>query len=454
MFNLVRQQAARSANATAAATARAFSSTGGTRAERRVAIVDGVRTPFKTSGSDYEDMMVYDLSKITMKAILDRSAMDPAEVDYITWGNVIQEVKTSNVGRDAALAAGFPTSVPAHTCTMACISSNQAISTGAEKILSGRADVVLAGGVETFSDVPIRFPRKMRKKLIKAPKAFKKGPVAGAQHIFKGFTPAELIPEAPAIQNFLTGEIMGHSSDRLAARFGVSREDQDEFALRSHKNAATAHAEGMLKAQIVPVNGSVEDNGVRGDSTMADMAKLKPAFIKPHGTHTAANSSFLTDGAAATLIMSDTKAQELGVAPQAYLKDWTFQAVDPFEDLLLGPAMCIPKLLKDNGLTIEDIDVWEIHEAFAGQVLSNLAALESDKFAQEYLGRDVAVGQIPMDKLNNWGGSLSIGHPFGATGARITTTAANRLQREDGKLAIVAACADSGLGYGALLERA
>lgn len=442
------------ARAAASAAARSFSSTAAAREERKVAIVDGVRTPFKTSGSDYNDMMVYDLSKIAMKAILDRTAMDPSQVDYVTWGNVIQEVKTSNVARDAALAAGFPKNVPAHTCTMACISSNQAISTGAEKILSGRADVVLAGGVETFSDVPIRFPRRMRAKLIKAPKAFKKGPVPGMQHMLNDLRLTDLAPEAPAIKNFLTGEIMGHSSDRLSARFGVSREAQDEFALRSHQNAATAHAEGMLKDQIVPVNGSVEDNGVRGESTMADMAKLKPAFIKPHGTHTAANSSFLTDGAAATLIMSDSKAQELGMAPQAYLKDWTFQAVDPFEDLLLGPALCIPKLLKDNGLTIDDIDVWEIHEAFAGQVLSNLTAINSDKFAQEYLGLDKAVGEIPMDKLNKWGGSLSIGHPFGATGSRITTTAANRLQREDGKLAIVAACADSGLAYGALLERA
>jgi acetyl-CoA acyltransferase len=337
---------------------------------------------------------------------------------------------------------------------MACISSNQAISTGAEKILSGRADVVLAGGVETFSDVPIRFQRRLRQKLIKAPKAMKKGPPALIQHMLKDLKASDLAPEAPAIKNFLTEEVMGNSSDRLSARFGVSREAQDEFAVRSHTNAHAAHLEGMLDEQIVAVNGDKTDNGVRGDSSVADLARLKPAFIKPHGTHTPGNSSFLTDGAAANLLMSETKCKEMGVAPLAYLKDWTFQAVDPFEDLLLGPAFCIPKLLVDNGLTIDDIDVWEIHEAFAGQVLSNMTAIASTKFAQESLGLDKAVGEIPTDKLNLWGGSLSIGHPFGATGSRITTTAANRLHREDGKLAIVAACADSGLAYGGLIERA
>ena len=373
----------------------------------RVAIVDGVRTPFKTSGTEYNDLQVYDLSKMVMKSVLERNVVGGSEMDFVLWGNVIQEVKTSNVAREAALGAGIPRNIPAHTVTMACISSNADISSGAEKILSGRADVVLCGGVETFSDVPIRFQRRLRQKLLKVPKAMKKGgPLGAVKHVLTDLRVSDLEPEAPAIKNFLTQEVMGNSSDRLAARFGVSRSDQDEFAVRSHVNAATAHAEGMLDQQILPFNGEKVDNGVRGDSQYDKLAGMNPAFIKPHGTHTAGNSSFLTDGAAATLIMSDTKAKELGAAPMAYLKDWTFQAVDPFEDLLLGPAFCIPKLLKDNGLTIEDIDVWEIHEAFAGQVLANMNAVASDKFAQESLGLDKAYGEIPMDKLNNWGGSL------------------------------------------------
>ena len=424
-------------------------------AERRVAIVDGVRTPFKLSGTDFNDLQVYDLSRTVMKSMLDRNVMDGSEIDYVAWGNVIQEVKTSNVAREAALGAGIPKNIPAHTVTMACISSNQAITTGAEKILSGRADIVLAGGVETFSDVPIRFQRRFRQKLIGLGKASKKGTVAAISHMVKDLQPGDLAPEAPAIKNFLTQEVMGHSSDRLAQRFGVSRADQDAFAVASHQNAETATAANMLDSQICAVNGDKTDNGVRKGIKYEDMSRLKPVFIKPHGTHTPGNSSFLTDGAAANLIMSSTKCEELNIQPMAYLKDWTFQAVDPFEDLLLGPAFCIPKLLKDNGLTIADIDVWEIHEAFAGQVLANINAVNSDAFAKEnLLGWDQKVGEIPMDKLNSWGGSLAIGHPFGATGSRITTNACHRLQKEDGKYAIVAACADSGLAYGGLIERA
>lgn len=283
----------------------------------------------------------------------------------------------------------------------------------------------------------------------------KKGPLAVVAHLTKGLKMGDLAPEAPAIKNFLTQEVMGHSSDRLAQRFGVSRQEQDEFAVASHQNAHTATTDGLLDAQICAVNGDKKDNGIRETVSYPDMARLKPVFIKPHGTHTPGNSSFLTDGAAANLLMSDTKCAELNITPMAYLKDWTFQAVDPFEDLLLGPAFCIPKLLKDNGLTMADIDVWEIHEAFAGQVLANINAMNSDTFcAASINGFDSKVGQVPLEKLNSWGGSLAIGHPFGATGSRITTNACNRLRHEDGKFAIVAACADSGLAYGGLIERA
>ena len=436
---------------------RSFATTSTTNAKDtvRVAIVDGVRTPFKLSGTDFNDKAVYDLSRVAMKSLLERNVMDGSEIDYVTWGNVIQEVTTSNIAREAALGAGIPKNVPAHTVTMACISSNQAITSGAEKILSGRADIVLAGGVETFSDVPIRFQKSLRQKLIATPKVMKKGPPAVIRHLLKGLKLADLAPEAPAIKNFLTQEVMGCSSDRLAQRFGVSRHDQDEFAVASHRNAAAAQADGKLESQICSVNGDKTDNGIRHDSTYENMARLKPVFIKPHGTHTPGNSSFLTDGAACNLIMSSTKCDELNITPMAYLKDWTFQAVDPFEDLLLGPAFCIPKLLKDNGLTMNDIDVWEIHEAFAGQVLANINAMNSDQFATGSLnGWDQKVGQVPMEKLNSWGGSLAIGHPFGATGSRITTNACNRLHAEGGKYAIITACADSGLAYGGLIERA
>ena len=424
-----------------------------TAAAKRVVVVDGVRLPFQRSNGAYEDEMAYDLGRDAIKGLLTKTALDPKSIDYLLMGTVIQEVRTSNLARECALGAGVPNTVASHTVTQACISANQAICTGAEKILAGRADIVVAGGAETFSDVPIRFSRPMRKKLLAANKVMRKGPAAVAKVVLDGLKPGHLAPEAPAIANFATGEVMGHNSDRLAARFGVSRSDQDEFAVRSHLNAAAAHADGFYDDEIVAHGGSTEERGIQTDASIESFSAKKPAFIKPHGTHTAANSSFLTDGAAACLLMSEEKALALGYAPRAVLKEWTFVAVDPFEDLLLGPAYAAAKVLGDAGLSMSDLDVVELHEAFAGQVLANIAAMGSDQFGREQLGLQGKLGDVPMEKLNTRGGSLSIGHPFGATGARLTTTAANRLHAEDGRFALIAACADSGLGHACLLER-
>lgn len=419
----------------------------------KVAFIDGARIPFTLAGTAYNDLMSYDLARISMKGVIDRNALDKKEIDGIVWGTVVQDVTTSNLGREAALGAGIPSTVPAHTVSQACISANQAICSGTEKILAGQADVVLAGGSETFSDLPIRYSRPVRKRMLQANKAMKKGPM-GVLKLLKGLKLKDLAPQPPAIKNFSTEEIMGSSSDRLAARFGVTRKEQDEFALRSHQNAANAHKEGLYMSEMVAVNGSVEENGIRAESTLEKLASMKPAFIKPHGTHTAANSSFLTDGAASVLLMNDAKAKALGYTPRSYIKNWTFQAVDPFESMLLGPAYAISKVLSDSGLSLADIGVWEIHEAFAGQVLSNLNAMDSDAFCKEELGRSSKIGRVPEDKLNLWGGSLSIGHPFGATGARLVTTATNRLHAEDKQFAVVAACADSGIGHACIIERA
>jgi acetyl-CoA acyltransferase len=318
--------------------------------------------------------------------------------------------------------------------------------------MCGQADIVLAGGCETFSDVPIRFSKPIRERLLKAGKAMKQGPM-GALGLLKGLKMKDFAPEAPAIANYTTGEVMGHSSDRLAAKFGVSRADQDAFTVRSHTNAAKAHADGLYDDEMIAVNGSTEENGIKGDSNMEKVGKLKPAFIKPHGTHTAANSSYLTDGASAILLMSEKKALELGYKPKAYVRGWEYVGVDPFEELLLGPTFATHKLLDRMKLTLKDIGVIEFHEAFAGQVLSNLTALASEKFAQERFANGKAVGEFDMDIMNTMGGSLSLGHPFGATGARLATTAANRLQREEKQFALLTACADGGLATACVLER-
>lgn len=405
------------------------------------------------SGTTYKDKLAVDLGKLALAGILNRNPeLDAKDIDYLLYGTVIQEARTSNIAREAAMGAGIPDTVPAHTVTQACISANQAMTTGAEKIMAGGADIIVAGGVETFSDVPIRFSRPIRQRLIGAPKAMKKG-VPGMLGLLRGLKMKDLAPETPAIANYTTGEVMGNSSDRLAGRFGISRQAQDEFALRSHKMAAAAHESGLAQHEIIPVDGSTTENGIKGDSTLEKLASLKPAFVKPHGTHTAANSSFLSDGASAAIVTSEAKAKALGMTPRAYFRSWAYVACDPFEDLLLGPTFATAKVLNDLGLMLSDIDVFEIHEAFAGQVLSNLAAMDSDEFAKKSLGRPAKLGELPMDKLNTLGGSLSLGHPFGATGVRLVATATNRLHREGGRYALVAACADGGIGHACILER-
>lgn len=420
---------------------------------KNIVLVEGVRTPFLLSGTLYNDLMAYDLQRNAFLSLLRRTGISKDSVDYIISGSVIQESKTSNVAREAALAAGFSEHTPAHTVTQACISSNQAITTAMGLLGTGQCETVIAGGVEFLSDVPIRFNRPMRKFMMSANKA--RTPAKKLNLLLK-FRPKFLIPELPSVSEFSSGETMGHSGDRLAAAFGISRREQDEYAVRSHNLAAKATNEGLLsdlQPIVIPNQDKAidKDNGIRV-STVDEVSKLKPAFIKPHGTITAANASFLTDGASACLLMTEEKALSLGFKPKAYLRDFVYVSQDPKDQLLLGPAYATPKLLKKSGLSLSDIDVFEFHEAFAGQILANLKALDSDWFAKNYMGLQSKVGVPPLEKFNNWGGSLSIGHPFGATGIRLVTTAANRLIKEGGQFGLVAACASGGLGHGMIVE--
>ncbi len=419
-------------------------------------LVDGARIPFLKSSTDYKHFMAYDLGRLAISGLMARNNISADQLDHVIMGTVIQEVKTSNVARESALGAGIPNIVPAHTVSMACISSNQAITTGMDLIRTGQAKIVLAGGTETMSDIPVRFKKKFRQKVLDARKY--KSPIQFL-NFFIGLKPKDFLPELPAIAEFSTGETMGQSADRMAARFGVSRQDQDEFAMRSHHLAAKATEDGLLDEELIPVSippkfKKVEhDNGFRADTSLEKLGKLRPAFIKPHGTITAGNASFLTDGASASLIMDEKTALEMGLTPKAYLREYVYVSQDPGEELLLGPAYATPKALDRMGLKLDDIDVFELHEAFAGQVLSVLNALDSEEFAKHSLGIDSKIGSIPIDKMNTLGGSLSLGHPFGATGVRLVTTAANRLIREDGKYALVTACAAGGQGHAIILER-
>ena len=419
-----------------------------------IVLVDAVRTPFAVSGTVFKDLMAVDLQKEALKGLIRKTGIDYKLIDHIICGTVIQECKTSNIAREAALLAGFPDKIPCHTVTLACISSNVAMTDAMGMLSTGYANAVVAGGVELLSDVPIRYNRKARKAMLGIQKA-----KALPDKLKIGGTIVQnlLSPELPAVAEFTSGETMGHSGDRLAAAFNVSRKEQDEFAIRSHTLAAAAQKGGKLN-DVIPVflegkkpKTISEDNGIR-ISTIEKLSTLKPAFVKPHGTVTAGNASFLTDGASAALLMTEEFALANGFKPKAYIRAYQYVAQDPKDQLLLSPAYVIPKLLDKAGLKKEDVAVYEIHEAFAGQVLANLNALDSDHFCKTFMGRPGKYGRLPMDKINRWGGSLSIGHPFGATGVRLATHAAGRLKEEKGQYAVIAACAAGGHGVGMLLE--
>jgi len=424
--------------------------------KKNIVFIDGCRTPFLKSGTDYLNLMSYELGQFAIKGLLQKTGLDPKEVDQVIMGTVISNVQTSNVAREAALGAGIPNKAHCQTVTQACISANRAICNGVNEILVGNADVIIAGGVENTSDTPIGFPKKMRNKLFGAQKL--RGLGDTLKFVFS-LRPSDFIPVRPAVEEYMTGRTMGQDCDIMAARYGVTREEQDDFAFRSHQLAGKAQDEGLLKAEICEVTLEPKfkaisiDNGVRPNAKREKLAKLRAAFDKKHGTLTAANSSFLTDGGAASLIMTQDKAKELGLTPKSRIVEYVFTGQDVEDELLLGPAYAISQVLEKAGLTLDQMDVIELHEAFAGQVITNIKCLASDEFAKEKLGRDKAVGIIDESKLNNWGGSLSIGHPFGATGSRLITTASNRLLKEGGRYAILAACAAGAHGHAMIIEK-
>ncbi len=392
-----------------------------------IVLVDGCRIPFQKPGTGYRHFQVHDLARFVIRGMIDRNGIDPQKVDRVIMGNVIQNRNTGNVAREAALGAGLPVSVIAYTVAMSCLSSHMAITIAAEQILSGQADVIIAGGADSVSSHLARFPLKKYKPL-------------------------------PFVTEFSTGESMGMYADRLAALFGISREAQDAYTVRSHQSAVKAFEGHFPDEELIPVAGPPEfepvlkDNGIRPDNTPARLAILKPLYDKKFGTVTAANGFHHADGAAAVLLMRESTAEDLGLAPKVRLKSWVYTAHDPKEEMLLGQAYAIPKLLDGIRMKANDIDVYELHEAFASQVLAVLEAMSSVNFAKDRLGKPKAAGPVPLKKLNTLGGSLALGHPFGATGARLVTTAANRLIREKGAYALVSSCAGGGQGHALLLE--
>ncbi|MBV9773729.1 MAG: acetyl-CoA C-acyltransferase FadI [Gemmatimonadetes bacterium] len=425
---------------------------------RRVAIVEGCRTPFARSGTAFRNLSAVELGKVAVRELVSRTDLDVSQVDHVVYGTVVQSVQEPNIAREVTLGAGIPPSVPAFTVGRACASSNQAITSGAEQIMAGVADVVIAGGAESLTDVPILFSPEMRNALVRASKARSLGERVAA---FAAIRPRHLAPITPAIAEPTTGLTMGESAEKMARENGISREEQDRWALRSHQLAAAATADGRLTREIAPVfvppkyeEVVTQDNGIRADTSLEKLAALKPVFDRKYGTVTAGNASPLTDGASAVLLMSEEKAKAMGYEPLGYIRSYAYASLDPGDQLLQGPVYAAPVALDRAGISMKDIDLLEIHEAFAAQVLSNLQWWDSDRIAKERLGRDKAIGIPPEDRINVMGGSIAIGHPFGATGGRVTVTLLNELKRRGGQFGMVSVCAAGAMGFVMIVERA
>jgi acetyl-CoA acyltransferase len=427
------------------------------RPGRRVAIIAGVRTPFAKAGSELRHLSAIELGKLAVGELVHRSGVDPGTVQLLVFGTVVPNILAPNIAREVALLPLFPKNLQAWSVSRACASANQAITDAADQIMLGHADVAIAGGAESLSNVPILHSRGFSDALVAASKAKSLGARLGA---LAKIRPRDLIPITPAIAEPSTGESMGQSAEKMAKLNHIARAAQDELALASHLNAAAGTKDGRLTAEISPVYVAprydrtlVSDNGVRSDTSLEQLAKLKPVFDRKYGTVTAGNASPLTDGGAAVLLMSEARAKALGFTPVAYIRSYAYAAIDPGEQLLQAPVFAAPLALERAGLSLNDIDLVEMHEAFAAQVLSNLQGFESQYWAGR-AGFSRPVGAVDRTRLNVMGGSIAIGHPFGATGARITTTLVNELARRGGQFGLMTVCAAGGMGFAMVVERA
>ena len=423
---------------------------------KRVAIVAGLRTPFAKQWSAYREVSALDLANIVVSEMLQRVDLDPREIQQVVYGQVVPSVEAPNIAREIVLATGMPKSIEAYSVSRACATSYQSAVNVAEAIMVGAIDTGVAGGADSASNVPITVSKRLAEALMAATKARS---VGERMQAFAGIRPRDLVPVPPAIQEFSTGLSMGDSAEKMAKENHISREAQDEFAHRSHSLAAKAWAEGKLDDEVMEVfvpnrfNEAIrEDNLIRKDTAIEKYAKLKPAFDRKHGTVTAANSSPLTDGASALLLMREDKAKALGFDALGFIRSYAFAALDPAGQLLMGPSYASPIALDRAGVKVSDLDLIDMHEAFAAQILSNTQAFESAEWSQKHLGRSEKIGDIDWHKFNVTGGSISIGHPFAATGARQITQTLRELKRRGGNLALCTACAAGGLGAAMVLE--
>jgi acetyl-CoA acyltransferase len=424
---------------------------------RRAAVVAGLRTPFVKAGTDFRDLSAVDLGALVVNELVARCGIPPKEFDALVFGQVIPSSTVTLIGREMVLRTQLPPSVQAHTVARACATSIQTTTDVATQIQLGHSDVAISGGAESMSDAPIFASRPLAQALVELSRA---KTVTEKAKVFSRLRPKDFAPVPPALKEPTTGLTMGESAELMAQKNAISREAQDAFAYQSHRRAGEAWASGKFDDEVMHVavppryeRTSARDNIVRKDTTVEALAQLRPVFDRRYGTITAGNASPLTDGAAALVMMSEEKARALGVTPLGYVRSWAYAALDPKDQLLQGPAYAAPVALDRAGLRLQDMDLVDMHEAFAAQVLSNLKAFASKAFAEKELGRAEPLGEIDPARLNVNGGSIALGHPFAATGARMILQTLRELGRRKGQHALLTVCAAGALGAAMVLER-
>ncbi|HEX9654943.1 MAG TPA: acetyl-CoA C-acyltransferase [bacterium] len=414
------------------------------RTEKRVAIVAGMRTPFVKAGTVFKNFSSLELAVHAVKGLIYQHELKPEVVEELVFGIVISDPKVPNLAREVVFKSNLPAEVRAHTVSNNCISGIHAITAIYDSIVSGRAEIGIAGGTESMSNPPLLFGKKISRIFLDAVSAKSMGARLAK---FAQIRPWHFKPAAPAIAEPSTGLTMGEHCEIMAKAWKISRTHQDEIAFRSHKNAHTATEDGRLRAEIYPLDNIDRDLLIRSDTTIEKLAKLPAVFDRsPSGTISAGNSSPLTDGAAAVLIMSEERAKKDGREPLAFVRAFEYAAINPNNGLLMAPCIAVPRLLKKAGLKLTDMDIIEVHEAFGAQVACNLHAWEKG-------WKEQAIGKVDPDKLNPLGSSIAVGHPFAATGGRIVTTLANEMKRRGSKYGLVSICAAGAMAAAMILER-
>lgn len=420
----------------------------------RIAIIEGVRTPFCKAGGIFKDWEADDLGAFVVRELLARIEVVKDEVDELIFGNVIQPPHATNIARVLAVKGGLPVKVPSYTVNRNCASGLESIVTAANKIVAGEANIIIAGGTESMSNIPVLFRKKMRNFLIELQKARS---LKDKLKMITKFRFSFLVPEIPAIADPICSMTMGQTAELLARDFHITRKDQDEFALMSQSRAAKARSLGKFAEEIIPIpappqfNYQNDDDGIREDTTLEGLLRLKPSFDKLTGSVTAGNASQVTDGAAAVLLMRESMAKERGLTPLGYIRDYSTAALDPSR-MGLGPAYAIPKVLQKTGIALREFDLIEINEAFAAQVIAVERALSSREFATKELNWAGPLGELNRARLNVNGGAISLGHPIGVSGTRLVLTLLKELKRRNLNLGLASLCVGGGQGEAIVVE--